>query len=263
VFIWLAADRFMPTDGSSSTRRRLSYTLKHWLPYALADGLFLTWRVTHTTPRADIVLFDNLVSRPLETLANLAGTILQDLVEVTGQAWAYVFSYLNPTEINPDILITYWLVVLCGSFLMIAFLRYLQNKEPGDPAQRSATASSPFQAATEQRRWGLQTSLLGVYALLIAGWPIWVTNLHVELTFPWDRFTLLFMLGVSLLLVGLLELLIRPSWLKIVVVGLIAGLAMGAQLSYASEYRQEWRAQKDFLWQLTWRAPGISRARPC
>ena len=259
VFIWLAADRFMPTDGSLSTRRRLSYTLKHWLPYALADGLFLIWRVTHATPRADIVLFDNLVSRPLETLANLAGTILQDLVEVSGQAWAHVFSYLNPTEINPDIQITYWLVVLSGSFLLIAFLLYLQKKEPGEPARQSSTASSPLQAATEQRRWGLQTSVLGVYALFIAGWPIWVTNLHLELTFPWDRFSLLFMLGVSLLIVGLLELLIRSSWLKIVIVSLLVGLAMGAQLCYASEYRQEWQAQKDFLWQLAWRAPGIEQ----
>ena len=32
---------------------------------------------------------------------------------------------------------------------------------------------------------------------------MWTTNLRLELAFPWDRFTLLFMLGVSLLLAGL------------------------------------------------------------
>jgi hypothetical protein len=32
---------------------------------------------------------------------------------------------------------------------------------------------------------------------------------------------------------------------------------VGAQICYARDYRQEWRAQKDFFWQLAWRAPGI------
>jgi tetratricopeptide (TPR) repeat protein len=259
VFIWMLADRFMPTSESISIRRRLSYTLKHWLPYALADGLFLAWRVTHTTPRGSIIVFDNLISHPLVTLANLIGTIVQDLIEVAVQSWAQAFSYLNPTRIKPDIQVTYWLVVLSGFFLLIIFLRYLQNKQPGDPSQRSSTTDAPTNGAREQRKWGLQTSVLGLYALLIAGWPIWVTDLHLELTFPWDRFTLLFMLGVSLLLVGLFELLIRPSWLKIVLVSLIAGLSMGAQLINASYYRLEWQAQKDFFWQLAWRAPGIEQ----
>jgi hypothetical protein len=257
VLIWLLADRFMLTDGFVSNRRRLGYTLKHWLPYALADALFLGWRLTHSTPRGKIVVFDKLLASPLETLANLSGTILQDIVEVTAHAWAKTFAFLTTTEPNPIILLAYWLVVLSGSFLLIAVLSYLQKKQTGDPAQRSSTTSPATQELKARRRWGLQASALGVYALLIAGWPIWVTKLHLELAFPWDRFTLLFMLGASLLLVGLLELLIRPSWLKIVVISLIAGLAMGAQFRYAMDYRQEWQAQKDFFWQLAWRVPGI------
>ncbi len=257
VLIWMLADRYASPDGPVSNRRRFTYTLKHWLPYALVGGLFLTWRVTNSTPRGNIIVFDNLIARPLETLANLGGTILQDLIEVTVQAWAQAISYLNPSGTKPAVLLAYWLVVLSGTFLLIALLRFMQKKQPGDPERQALTASPTLQAAKADHRRGLQTSALGLYVLLIAGWPIWVTDLHLELAFPWDRFTLLFMLGVSLLLVGLLEWLVRPAWLKIALVSLVAGLAMGAQFRYAMDYRQEWRAQKDFFRQLTWRAPAI------
>jgi tetratricopeptide (TPR) repeat protein len=37
----------------------------------------------------------------------------------------------------------------------------------------------------------------------------------------------------------------------------VIGLSAGVQLQYRLAFRQEWLAQRNFLWQLAWRAPGI------
>ena len=47
---------------------------------------------------------------------------------------------------------------------------------------------------------------LGVFILLVAGWPFWLTGVPVSLGYPANRATLSFMLGVSLLFAGLLAL---------------------------------------------------------
>ena len=44
-------------------------------------------------------------------------------------------------------------------------------------------------------------------ALVFAGGPFWLTGLQITLAYPASRFTLPFMLGVSLLLAGALQLL--------------------------------------------------------
>jgi hypothetical protein len=109
-----------------------------------------------------------------------------------------------------------------------------------------------------RRRWGLQAIGLGLLALLLAGIPIWPTNLRIELFFPWDRFTLPMMLGASLVLAGLFELVSWRAWLSILLVSAAAGLGAGLHFQNALEYRKDWLMQRDFFWQLIWRAPQIT-----
>ena len=91
----------------------------------------------------------------------------------------------------------------------------------------------------------------------MAGWPFWITNLPIDLRFPWDRFTLSMMLGASLLFAGLLELVTRAQWQRAILLGLALALAAGMHFNIANEYRKAWNLQKTFFWQLTWRAPEI------
>jgi hypothetical protein len=65
------------------------------------------------------------------------------------------------------------------------------------------------------------------------------------------------MLGAALLLVGLFELIAPRRWVFITLVTLAAGLAAGSHYTTSLAYRKEWLAQRDFFWQLTWRAPGL------
>jgi hypothetical protein len=113
-----------------------------------------------------------------------------------------------------------------------------------------------YAAALAAQGWLRQALPLGLLALLFAGWPFWSTDLPVELRFPWDRFTLAFTLGSSLLVAGLIALIPRRLPRLLIFGGLI-GLAVGQHFYIANQYRREWQMQKNFFWQLTWRAPHI------
>jgi hypothetical protein len=65
------------------------------------------------------------------------------------------------------------------------------------------------------------------------------------------------MIGVSLLFVGLLELLFKKQMQKIVIVGVAVGLAAGFHFQNANSYQKDWEIQKSFFWQMVWRMPGI------
>ncbi len=65
------------------------------------------------------------------------------------------------------------------------------------------------------------------------------------------------MLGASLLLVGLFELIGWRAWISILLVSLAASLGAGLHFQNALEFRKDWLMQRDFFWQLTWRAPQI------
>jgi hypothetical protein len=65
------------------------------------------------------------------------------------------------------------------------------------------------------------------------------------------------MLGAALLLVGLIESISFFKFQNILLVSLFCGLSAGFHYQNAFSYRQDWLAQRDFFWQMTWRMPAI------
>jgi len=239
AILWLISP-----DRAAGARRRLTSTLKRWLPYLITNLLFLFWRLTHPTPRGEVIFFNNLAVNPGETLIILGRTIVQDLYEAAVLAWSRVLPYLNFFEQKQAITLAY--IAVGASAAIIIFLLIYLTRDRGNQIK------SPY-----SRIWGVQAMLLGLYALIISGWPIWVTDLHLELLLPWDRFTQPMILGSCLLIVGLLDFLIRPQLPKIVFVSLLVGLSAGAQFHYALAYRQDWAVQRAFFWQFAWRVPEL------
>jgi hypothetical protein len=243
VFLWL-----LICEQTSNYRQRLWLTTRRWLPYFTADALFLAWRLTHSTPRGEVTLFKKLALDPAATLTSLVKTIAYDIYESAVVAWGRIFSYLNFGIIKLNLALAYAVIVILAILLVFALLKLVRVP----PVAKTVATGLP-----RQMPWGLQALLVGLYALLIAGWPVWVTDLRLELSVPWDRFTQPLMLGACLALVGLLDLLIRPYLPKILLISLLAGLAAGAQFHYAFAYRLEWSAEKDFFWQFAWRVPAL------
>jgi hypothetical protein len=135
-------------------------------------------------------------------------------------------------------LLLYAALMLAVAFGVWAFLYFLHT-ERGQASQR----------------W--QVLLVALAGLLLAGWPLWLTGLQVGLIFPGSRFTIPFMLGASLLLAGLIDLIPGPRALRIAVVAVLVSASVGYQFRVANDYRRDWDLQKALFWQMSWRMPSI------
>jgi hypothetical protein len=235
------------TVSSSPSRPRLKRTLLLWLPYLFIDLIFLAWRIANKTPRAQITLFSALKANPFGTVVNLAQTALQDIYKSSASAWLQTLDFNWLIDSSTSVLVKYAAIAGGIALGLAVFLIFLKH----------SFAASTSLTGSARRRWGWQATGLGLFALLLGGIPIWPTNLRIELFFPWDRFTLPMMLGASLLLVGLFELVGWRAWVSILLVALAAGLGAGLHFQNALEFRKDWLMQRDFFWQLAWRAPQI------
>ena len=225
-------------------QQSLKKAFQYWLPYLVFMILFLGWRIATPTPRAEIDIFQKLASNPLTTALHLGKTVLEDIIKVTFLAWRQIFDLETVRNFDHDVFVRYLLIIIITVVFALIFLNFIRLGE-----EKESNAKT--------RRWGLSLVLLGLFSTLIAGIPIWMTNLRIELFFPWDRFTLAMMPGVSLLLIGLLSFIFTNRKAQILIVSLLIGMAAGSHYQNALRFRTEWLMVRDFFWQLTWRAPDI------
>jgi hypothetical protein len=219
-----------------------------WAPYLAFLLPFVAWRAFFSpSPRAQIVLVQEILKAPLAALSGMARTIVSDFIEVNFLAWfkSLDLGYLKDFDSSV-------LTLLGGAvFLSFAFtLIYLL-------LLKGTSAENLEQPASTSTHWAAQAVGLGLIAFLVSGWTIWITDLHFELLFPFDRFTLISMPGTSLLIAGIVGFLDRRRWIGSLMIALLVGLSVAIQFQHRLVYRQEWLSQKNFFWQLIWRAPGI------
>lgn len=234
AFLWVAA-------GSAPGRLRL--TLKRWLPYlALMAGVgiwrtfFFSFQTTNYRPR----LLTDLGADPLGTLWGLAVSIFTTLWNTTFGAWAAAFWLPDPAELGSRTTLVYaGLVVGTLAALVLLFAWGRKTRFDGRKAGEMV--------------------LVGAAALLVAGWPFWLTGLRPRMEFPADRFTLPFMLGACLLLVGLVRMIPGPRLARVGLLALVVAFSVGFQFQLANAYRRDWSTQRAFYWQLAWRAPDIEK----
>jgi hypothetical protein len=231
--------RLVPTEGSRSWRTRARRILVIWAPYLAVLVLNLLWRLfVFNNQIYQPTLIAKLRAAPLSALAELGGSVLSQEYAVTISAWAQVFHLPSLAVDGPRTAAVYAAVVLLVALLVALLI----------PADRKGVA------ATRRASWW--PIGLGFVATITAGGPFWLTGLEATTAYPANRFTLPFMLGVSLVLAGLLEL-ISPRVRVGLVVALIS-LAAGRQMLWAESYAHDWAQQKSMFWQMLWRAPGIA-----
>ena len=246
VLIWVVL-----SESISDRRQRLARAARTWLPYLAVFLGVVAWRSFffgfHTYQPT---LAAELKSQPFEAVLSLIQTALGDVWLASAGAWAQVFHAPGPdTRIfNP---VRYWLVVIVTGFASTLFLMLLH---PNEERQVTDEARPRWQG----RRWALLPLGIGVLALFIAGGPFWLTDLKIGLAFPSDRFTLPFMLGVSLVIASLIYLAPIPNAFKAALLGLALAFAAGQQFQNAALYRQDWNTQRSLFWQMSWRIPAMA-----
>ncbi len=240
LFIWIILSELIP-----QVRQRLRRALLFYLPYAAVVLSFLTWRLLTPTPRGEITVLDSIQGNPVTGVLATLQLVAQDLLKAFAGAWGEIIPGNLLAGFDMAVVIRYAMIVTAAALLSMFFLVRLEDYSDG-----SSEAAS-------RRRWALQAILLGALSLLVGGIPVWTTNLHLELAFPWDRFTIAMMLGASMLLFGLIQLLTWKPWQTLLLTGLIVGLGAGWHYQVALSIRRDWQTQKDFFWQLAWRAPEL------
>ncbi len=213
--------------------------LVRWeLPYALVLAVFIIWRGFFSQSgyiQPNVV--QGLAGNPLQYLLELAGNIFGNLKMAGIDAWLSMFHF--PSGMKTTLL--YGGVVLLSAALFFIFTRAMK-----DETDRSVSSD----------RENLQFFLAGFFVFLTSGLPVWAAGLQMELALFWDRITLPFMLGASMMLAAFLSLLIRKKY-QPAVVALLIGIMAGYQFQIQNQFRKDWILIQNYFWQLQWRAPDI------
>lgn len=214
-------------------------TFIRWLPYLAIFLLNVFYRAfVFTNVAYDNVLLSELRANPLATLLKLIPQVLKDLWLVSVQAWSSVFQFPNPSIDGPRTTLLYAFTFLLAGVVVFFFLyRSIRDEDGND------------------RRPALWAVFIGLLAMLLGGGPYWLATLNMSLAFPASRFTMSFMIGVSLFLAGILQL--PPVRYRIILASLLVAFAAGRQVMISDAFRRDWQAQKELFWQMTWRAPGL------
>jgi len=240
VLLWLA----LCTMGIKG-KERLRKTFLAWLPFIGVSLVFLVWRVyglgfvsfqPELIQGADIPMGAKI--------AALLGTIFKDVIKVAFGTWVQIFSFPPGKRA----------LLMYGALVAVAFVSvtfYLLKFKDADEDSSSTAIDKTFP-------WQLQWILLGFFAMLVAGWPFWITNIPLSLDFPYDRVTLPFIPGACLLATGLIGLL-RLRWLQSILLGVMISLSIGLHFQNANNFRKEWEVFKPFFWQLSWRVPSLEK----
>ncbi len=237
VWLWVLAG-----ESALPARERLRQTLRRGLPYALLFLGAAVWRAfffRFQTQNYELGLLTQLQSAPLNTLAQLAWTVVRDVFVVSFGAWAHAFRLPDAAVFGARTLQLFAALVTAAAGLTGLYLGLTRAESP-----RAA--------------WAKPALLLGGAGLLLGGWPFWLTGLPVGLEYPNSRFTLSFVLGASFWVAGLIAWLPLRRWMRVGLLAVLVAAAVGMHFQDANAYRREWNFQKALFWQLSWRAPGIT-----
>ncbi len=225
---------FLSQNTGLNLRQTVFETVRRWIPFFAVIVLNVLYRsFVFSNLAYQNELFKDIRMDFFATLGNLFVSVARDLWRVTAVAWAQVF-YIPGFTSNGIRTLIFYAVVAIGTALVVIFYSEKENVQRSDAW------------------WAIG---LGLLALVLSGGPYWLAKLEISLSFPANRFTMSFMMGVSLLFTGLIYLL--PARFRLIVSISFVALAAGRQALWSDDFRRDWVAQKNMFWQLAWRAPGL------
>lgn len=212
-----------------------------WLPYLTVFLIFLFWRIViFQFPTYSPELFGLLKQNFISGITYMMNRIIRDFITVAFKAWIPIF-----TSISELILDFQNMVVWVCVFLISLTLILKHNQKNLLIRNHEETINSK------------KILTLGILFIFFAGIPIWATDLPVELEFAWDRLTLPFSLGVSLIITGAIGSIFIHSKFKITFFAVLLAMATCYQFINSKNFLDDWKSFNNFFQQLTWRVPGL------
>ena len=229
-------------ENTDSLKERCTRVIRHCLPNLAVFAAGLAYRMFFNrtqTLHYEFKLLSDFKTAPLQTLGAYLLQMGKDCLRVIFEAWGTVFEFPNSADFGSRSTLMYGLICTAVFLVSAVFLFLFSERNKGE------------------EKGSLTMLLIGISALLLAGQPFWLTESAIHFVFQNCRYTLPFMLGVSLILTAILEQLRSVRILPVLIASVFAGLAAGHLFAVGNEYRRDWTLTKDFFSQLKWRVPGI------
>jgi hypothetical protein len=232
LFIWIIV-----SEKTQPFRQKFLETLKRWTPYLLIWLANIAWLSYYYTLGSYDSYEVQVATRPLSFPSVILG--MGDAIWKAGfYVWAQIVVLIGKTVQAPSSLIAVALILI--SFVFLFF--YLRSFETSEDRTKT---------------FAVMALIIGVAGILLGRLPSFVAGLPLKLQTSNDRFMISMMIGGSLFIVGLVELLpVNLRW-KNLVFALLIALGIGQQWFNANLFRRDWSNQQDFYWQLAWRIPAM------
>ncbi len=250
ILLWFAL-----TGRDLRPRQRTLLSLRYWLPYLLAFGVYIYWRFfVYEVPienRNSPVLIETLLSNPLAGLWLIFSNLIPDTVLIVISSW---YKLLEPGWLDLTVRINQFALILALISSGIAFYylvwQKLVLKNDGNEEVN----------AGQRINWPLQALILGFIIVVFGLIPPYVGGLYLNAKNPlWhSRFGVASMLGASMMVVALLELLVASARARAILISAFVGLSVGWHFRYTNDYRYAWEKQVNFYRQLAVRIPELA-----
>jgi len=224
-----------------------------WSPYAIAMASCAIWRLfLHTTwpPEYDgVSQIAGIVHHPLHELSDRIAGGVQNIFLGSAVAWSRVVT-LELVDYKSRIV-----QLTLGMGLIVCFISYITLRTLHDRHRKAV----PSRDRPTGNVSSFSFLILGLAALIVGGLPIAYANLRVayDSIYLFDRYTLCYLLGASVLLVGICGVSSSRQNRNILLATVFIFFAATYHIKNESAYRRDWNFQRSFFWQLAWRAPEL------
>ncbi|MDO9087326.1 MAG: hypothetical protein Q7U53_14050 [Anaerolineaceae bacterium] len=242
LLLWMVLQN---SNETRSNRQRLLLVLRRWWPYLLVFLAAVIWRTLlfdYQTTNYEVGLLDLLRENPLNAVLTLAGTVFKDLWTTFLGVWQLVVQFPGA-----DFGQRAWLIVIIFSLAVLVFsavVIFWTHKKDDSKYGKSIFGNSLW---------------IALVAGLLAGVPFWLTQIPIGLSFPNDRFTLPFVIGVAIFWVSVVMLIPVKRWIQYAFLILLVSLSAGYQLRSGILFQRDWEQQSRFFWQMVWRIPALEK----
>lgn len=238
ILLWIIHARTYPKQPKKVAK----YIFIDWLPYLLVFFGFFAYRISQRDIYSyKISLLDKLQTTPIPTLLKLIKGAIFSLGNGIFRAWFEAFR----TLVNEVMVVNNYKILLItalGFLFTLLGLNCIFRREK-------------WQQEYEPRSWLLMP--LGLLLSSISLIPFYAGGFEVSLDFPWNRFYLAMMPGISIFTVGALEFLFRTNRIKNILLSLLCAVAIASHFVVGTEFVEQWDKQADLMRQLSWRVPGL------
>ena len=200
-----------------------AFTRVYW-PFLLLLMGYLVWRIVLFQPAYPrITLIEGLRDAPLQTATGDRRRMAMDIFSVIAGAWAQMVRVIRGLPVTLLMMVS----GTAGAGLALGGWVLMDRK-----------------MSSNSQRGFKQLLVIGGFALLLGGVPLWVSGTPVQVVHPWNRTTLCFLVGVSMLGAGLLALLFRK--VRGLAFAALVGLALVFQQQIGADYAREWELVRGY-----------------